>query len=142
MYLTGMSEPATVTSTYAPDVEDVRQWMERMIKSLRFAELVVAVVAFITRMRDMNTELTNRLADLRRSVRGQRHSDASRASCCSSSPSSCPSSRKTMPEPESPVAVGRRHARGGWWRGAEKEAAWASWPRGPTEAPGAGHRGQ
>lgn len=61
-----MSEPATVTSPYAPDVEDVRQWLEKMIKSLRFAELVVAVVAFITRMRDMNTELTNRLAELRR----------------------------------------------------------------------------
>jgi transposase len=61
-----MSEPATVTSPYAPDVDDVRQWMETMIKSLRFGELVLAVLAFITRMREINTELTKRLADLRR----------------------------------------------------------------------------
>ena len=61
-----MSEPATITSPHVPDVDDVRQWMERMIKSLRFVELVVAVVAFITRMRDLNTELTRRMADMRR----------------------------------------------------------------------------
>jgi transposase len=61
-----MSEPATVTSPHVPDVEDVRQWMEKMIKSLRFAELVIAILAFITRMRDINTELATRLADLRR----------------------------------------------------------------------------
>jgi hypothetical protein len=32
----------------------------------RFVELVVAIVAFVTRMRDINTELTRRLADMRR----------------------------------------------------------------------------
>jgi transposase len=61
-----MSEPATITSVQVPDVDDVRQWLEKMIKSLRFGELVVAIVAFITRMRDLNTELTRRLTDLRR----------------------------------------------------------------------------
>jgi transposase len=61
-----MSEPAAITSPHAPDVEDVRQWMEKMIKSLRFVDLVVAIIAFITRMRDINTELAKRLADLRR----------------------------------------------------------------------------
>src|SRR5437773_6801509 len=61
-----MSEPATVTSPYAPDVEDVRRWMEKMVKSLRFVELVAAILAFITRMRDINSDLTKRLADLRR----------------------------------------------------------------------------
>ena len=61
-----MSEPATVTSPYAPDVEDVRQWMEKMIKSLRFVDLVVTIVAFITRMRDINTDLAKRVADMRR----------------------------------------------------------------------------
>jgi transposase len=40
--------------------------MEKMIKSMRLVELVVAVVALITRMRDINTDLTRRLADLRR----------------------------------------------------------------------------
>ncbi|MDT7555326.1 MAG: transposase [Pseudonocardiales bacterium] len=62
-----MSEPATITSPHVPDVDDVRQWMERMIKSLRFVDLVVAVIAFITRMRDLNTELTRRMADMRKS---------------------------------------------------------------------------
>jgi Transposase C of IS166 homeodomain len=61
-----MSEPATITSPHVPDVDDVRQLPEKMIKSLRFVELVVAIVAFITRMRDLNTELTRRVADLRR----------------------------------------------------------------------------
>jgi transposase len=61
-----MSEPATITSPHLPDVEEVRQWMEKMIKSLRFVELVVAILAFIARMRDINTELAKRTADLRR----------------------------------------------------------------------------
>jgi transposase len=61
-----MSEPAAITSVHAPDVEDVRQWMEKMIKAMRLVELVAAVIALITRMRDANTELAKRLADLRR----------------------------------------------------------------------------
>jgi hypothetical protein len=61
-----MSEPAAITSVHAPDVDDVRQWMEKMIKAMRLVELVTAIVALITRMRDANTELTKRLADLRR----------------------------------------------------------------------------
>src|SRR6266700_2617163 len=61
-----MSEPATITSPHVPDIDDVRRWLEKMIKSLRFVELVVAIVAFVTRMRDINTELTRRLADTRR----------------------------------------------------------------------------
>jgi len=40
--------------------------MEEMIASLRFVELVVAVVALLTRMRDINTQLTQQLAHLRR----------------------------------------------------------------------------
>jgi transposase len=61
-----MSESATITSPHVPDIDDVRRWLEKMIKSLRFVELVVAIVAFVTRMRDINTELTRRLADTRR----------------------------------------------------------------------------
>src|SRR5256886_15694627 len=37
-----------------------------MVKAMRLVEVVVAVVALITRMRDINTELTKRLGDLRR----------------------------------------------------------------------------
>lgn len=61
-----MSEPATVTSPYAPDVDDVRRWLEKMIKAMRLVELVAAIIALLTRMRDINTELTRRLADARR----------------------------------------------------------------------------
>lgn len=61
-----MSESATVTSPYAPDVDDVRRWMEKMIKSMRLLELVAAIIALVTRMRDINTELTRRMADARR----------------------------------------------------------------------------
>jgi transposase len=62
-----MSEPASITSAQVPDAEDVRRWMKEMIAALRFTELVAAVIAFVVRMRDLNTELTKRLADLRRS---------------------------------------------------------------------------
>ena len=61
-----MSQPATITSPHAPDVEDVRQWLEKMVKAMRLVEVVLAVVALITRMRDINTELTKRIGDLRR----------------------------------------------------------------------------
>jgi transposase len=61
-----MTQPTTITSPTHPDVEEVQQWMENMIKSLRLVELVAAIVALITRMRDLNTELTRRLTDLRR----------------------------------------------------------------------------
>ena len=37
-----------------------------MVKGMRLFELVAAVIALVTRMRDINTELTKRLVDLRR----------------------------------------------------------------------------
>jgi len=40
--------------------------MEKLIKELRFLDLVVAVVAFIGKMRDLNTELVKQIAHLRR----------------------------------------------------------------------------
>ncbi|HEX3694334.1 MAG TPA: hypothetical protein VH374_03000 [Polyangia bacterium] len=56
-----MSEPAVITSPHAPDVEDVRRWMEKMIEASKLFELVAAIIALITRLRDINTELTKRL---------------------------------------------------------------------------------
>jgi hypothetical protein len=50
------------TSPFPPDMGAVRAWMEEMIRTLRFAELVVAVVAFIARMCEINRELTKKLA--------------------------------------------------------------------------------
>ena len=55
-----------LTSPSAPDLEEVRTWLERMIKALKFAELIVAVLALLVRMRDINFELTKQLAQFRR----------------------------------------------------------------------------
>jgi transposase len=62
----GMKKPSTITSPYAPDLAEVRQWMEKMVKAMRLVELIAAVLALLTRMRDLNTELTKRLGEQRR----------------------------------------------------------------------------
>jgi transposase len=54
------------TSPYAPDLEQVRAWLQKMIADLRFVDLVAAVLAFISRMCVLNTELTTRLGHLQR----------------------------------------------------------------------------
>jgi transposase len=55
-----------ITSPYAPDVEEVRAWLKKMIAALKFVELVTAIVTFIGRMCAINTELTVQLVNLRR----------------------------------------------------------------------------
>jgi transposase len=55
-----------ITSPYAPDLKEVRAWLENMIAALRFVDLVAAIVAFIARVCAINTELTKQLASLRR----------------------------------------------------------------------------
>ena len=55
-----------ITSPCAPDVEKVREWLEKMIAALRFVEIVSAILALIVRMRDVNTELVRKLAYLKR----------------------------------------------------------------------------
>lgn len=61
-----MSKPKLVTSPYVPDLGELRSWLEKMIGSMRLTELVIAVIALVTRMRDINTELTKQLAGLRK----------------------------------------------------------------------------
>ena len=46
--------------------EELRDWLEKLVKELQFARLISAVVALVTRLRDMNTVLTKQLANLRR----------------------------------------------------------------------------
>lgn len=46
--------------------EELRDWLEKLVKELQFARLISVVVALVTRLRDMNTELTKQLANLRR----------------------------------------------------------------------------
>lgn len=61
-----MHEPPPITSPYAPDLAEVRAWIEKMVRALRFVEIVTAVVALVSRMGEINGELTKKLADLRR----------------------------------------------------------------------------
>lgn len=56
----------TPTSPYVPDLDQLRAWLEQMIAGLRFVELVLAVLAFVRRMADVNLELTKRIAYLTR----------------------------------------------------------------------------
>ena len=55
-----------ITSAHVPDLEQVRAWLHKMITSLRFVELIAAIIGLIVRMRDINTELNKRLAHLTR----------------------------------------------------------------------------
>jgi transposase len=55
-----------ITSPYAPDLAQVRAWLEKMIKALKFLEIISAVITLISRMCEINTELTKQLANFRR----------------------------------------------------------------------------
>jgi hypothetical protein len=61
-----MASREKVTSAFAPDLDEVRAWLQKMIVTLRFVDLVTAVLALIVRMRDLNTELVAQLAHVRR----------------------------------------------------------------------------
>jgi hypothetical protein len=61
-----MASREKVTSAFAPDLDEVRAWLQKMIAALRFVDLVAAILALITRMRDLNTGLAAQLAQLRR----------------------------------------------------------------------------
>src|SRR5512145_950890 len=61
-----MREPERITSPYAPDLGEVRAYLERTIRALRFVELVAAILAFVSRVCEVNGELSKKLAELRR----------------------------------------------------------------------------
>lgn len=61
-----MQEPERITSPYAPDLGEVRAFLERMVRTLRFVELIAAILAFVTRVCEVNGELAKKLAELRR----------------------------------------------------------------------------
>lgn len=54
----------TPTSPLSPDLEQLRAWLEDMIATMRFVELVIAVISLIARMRDINLELIKRINQL------------------------------------------------------------------------------
>lgn len=61
-----MQEPERITSPYAPDLGEVRAFLDRMIRALRFIELVAAILAFVTKVCEINGELSKKLAALQR----------------------------------------------------------------------------
>jgi transposase len=63
-----MASPADLPnlSAEAPDVDELRAWMKRMIAALRFAELVAVIVTFLVRIRKLNTDLARQVAQLKR----------------------------------------------------------------------------
>jgi transposase len=61
-----VQEPERITSPYAPDLGEVRAFLERMIRALRFIELVAAIIAFVTKVCEVNGELSKKLAALQR----------------------------------------------------------------------------
>ena len=61
-----MNEPERITSPYAPDLGEVRAFLDRTIRTLRFVELVAAIIAFVARVCEVNGELSKKLAELRR----------------------------------------------------------------------------
>lgn len=56
----------TPTSPYSPDLAHLRAWLEEKVRAMKFVELVVAILSLIARMRDINLELTKRVAHLTR----------------------------------------------------------------------------
>jgi transposase len=46
--------------------DELRTWLEELVRQLQFARLIAAVLELVTRLRDLNTELTKQLANLRR----------------------------------------------------------------------------
>src|SRR5260221_12800064 len=53
-------------SAESPDVDGLKAWMKGMIAALRFAELIHFVLAFMIRVRDLNTELARQITNLKR----------------------------------------------------------------------------
>lgn len=60
------AQAETITCTYDPDVARVETWLKKMVAEMRFIELIVAVVALIVRLRNLNTHLMRRVAHLTR----------------------------------------------------------------------------
>ena len=55
-------KPPSITSALAPDLDAVKKFIADMIAKGAIAALVAAIVALLTRMRDLNTELMKKLA--------------------------------------------------------------------------------
>jgi transposase len=56
----------SITSPYAPDLGQMRTWLEKMIAAMKFVELVTAILALVGRMCTLNAELAKQLTQMRR----------------------------------------------------------------------------
>jgi hypothetical protein len=55
------------SSNVAPsNLDELKRWLEQMVKQLAFVRLVAAIVALVSRLTDINAELAKQLANLRR----------------------------------------------------------------------------
>ena len=61
-----MSRSVTPSNVAPSNVDDLQQWLQKMVEQVAFARLIAAVVALVTRLSDLNGELTKQLANLRR----------------------------------------------------------------------------
>ena len=61
-----MKRAPSITSPYAPDLGHLRAWLEARIAALQFVEIVVAILALVTRLRDLNAELVKQVTLMRR----------------------------------------------------------------------------
>lgn len=59
-------KPTPITSATAPDLDAVRRFLEDMFARGAIAVLVASILALLTRMRDLNTELVRKLASTAR----------------------------------------------------------------------------
>lgn len=48
------------------NIDELQRWLQEMVEQLAFTRLIAAVMALVTRLGDLNTELTKQLAHLRR----------------------------------------------------------------------------
>lgn len=55
-----------ITSPYAPDLQNVRVWLEKKVAAGLFVEIIVAILTLLERMRDINLELARKIAHMKR----------------------------------------------------------------------------
>jgi transposase len=104
----------TPTSPYSPDLAELRTWLEKMVAALKFVEIVVAVVGLIARMRDINLELTKRVAHLtRKRPRSETLERLERQLVLPLMGLVAPSAKPALSDSKSPPGGMRRHGGGG-----------------------------
>jgi hypothetical protein len=61
-----VSGPFAANNVAPSNLDELKRWLEEMVKRLAFTRLVAAIVALVSRLTDINAELAKQLAHLRR----------------------------------------------------------------------------